>query len=71
MIEYTALEQIVRELSAILAENDFLRERNKYLQEQVDRYDANVRESIKHHDELIGEILTSLIPKSVSEDKEQ
>lgn len=62
---YELLKGISSELKEVLYENAYLRAENKMLKEENERYKKNIDDSIKEHNSIMGELLTSLVNKEV------
>ena len=62
---YELLKGISSELKEVLYENAYLRAANKMLKEENERYKKNINDSIKEHNSIMSELLTSLVNKEV------
>lgn len=63
---YPLLENIRKELTRILNENDYLRQENERLKQYERKYNELIQGNIEHNNKLIGMMLTSCLK---SEDK--
>lgn len=58
---YPLLENIRRELTALLNENDYLRAENERLREYEHKYNELIADNIRHNNEMIATMLRSCL----------
>lgn len=64
MEKYPLLEDIRKELTQILNENDYLRQENERLKQYERKYNELLQSNINHNNEMIGIMLTSCLKSS-------
>lgn len=58
---YPLLENIRRELTALLNENDYLRAENERLREYEHKYNELIADNMRHNNEMIATMLRSCL----------
>ena len=62
--EPSIAEKIILDMANIIRERNQLRKENIHLRRELKFYQDNINESIKEHQNFMGELLTSLIDKN-------